>query len=140
MMNAAAGPSSPARKRRHEAARQARAWPGPAPHRRAFGYRRGPRHRPGPLERRRNERSRLAAARQRTSRRSPSPRQTGDQMKFLLQVRFNGADTVIGELPAQEQQKVTAEFETIRRSPGVLDGNQLQTAGTAATVRMDGGQ
>jgi hypothetical protein len=61
-------------------------------------------------------------------------------MKFLLQVRFNGADTVIGELPAGEQQKVTAEFEAIRRSPGVLDGNQLQAAGTAATVRVDGGQ
>jgi hypothetical protein len=61
-------------------------------------------------------------------------------MKFLLQVRFNGADSVIGELPAPERQKVTAEFETIRRSSGVLDGNQLQTAGTAATVRMDGGQ
>jgi hypothetical protein len=61
-------------------------------------------------------------------------------MKFLLQVRFNGADTMIGELPAGEQQKVAAEFEAIRQSPGVLDGNQLQAAGTAATVRMDGGQ
>jgi len=61
-------------------------------------------------------------------------------MKFLLQVRFNGAGHVIGELPAGEQQKVTAEFEAIRQSPGVLDGNQLQAAGTAATVRMDGGQ
>jgi hypothetical protein len=61
-------------------------------------------------------------------------------MKFLLQVRFNGADNVIGELPAGEQQQVTAEFEAIRRSSGVLDGNQLQAAGTAATVRMDGGQ
>ena len=49
-------------------------------------------------------------------------------MKFLLQVRFNGADTVIGGLPAGEQQKVTAEFEAIRQSPGVLDGNQLQAA------------
>jgi hypothetical protein len=61
-------------------------------------------------------------------------------MKFLLQVRFNGADTMIGELPAGEQQKVTAEFEEIRQSSGVLDGNQLQAAGTAAIVRMDGGQ
>ena len=61
-------------------------------------------------------------------------------MKFLLQVRFNGADTVIGELSAQEQQKVTAEFEAIRRALGVLDGNQLQTPSTAATVRMDSGQ
>jgi hypothetical protein len=61
-------------------------------------------------------------------------------MKFLLQVRFNGADNVIGELPAGEQQKVTAEFESIRRSPGVLDGHQLHAAGMAATVRMDDGQ
>ena len=28
-------------------------------------------------------------------------------MKFLLQVRFNGAGHVIGELPAGEQQKVS---------------------------------
>ncbi len=61
-------------------------------------------------------------------------------MKFMLQIRFNGADKAIGGLPAGEQEKVTAEFEAIRRSPGVLDGNQLQAAGTAATVRVDGGQ
>ena len=61
-------------------------------------------------------------------------------MKFLLQVRFNGADTVIGRLSAEEQENVRTEFEAIRQSPGVLDGNQLQAAGTAATVRMDGGQ
>ena len=61
-------------------------------------------------------------------------------MKYMLQVRFNGADTVIGRLPAEEQQNVRAEFEAIRQSPGVLDGNQLQAARTAATVRVDGGQ
>ena len=61
-------------------------------------------------------------------------------MKFMLQIRFNGAGKAIGGLPAGEQEKVTAEFEAIRRSPGVLDGNQLQAAGTAATVRVDGGQ
>src|ERR1700761_7793568 len=61
-------------------------------------------------------------------------------MKFLLQIRFNGAGTVIGKLPAGEQQRVTAELEAIRRSPGVLDGNQLQAAGTAAAVRVEGGQ
>ena len=60
-------------------------------------------------------------------------------MKFLLQVRFNGADKVVGALPAEEQKQVTGEFEAIRRSPGVLDGNQLQAAGTAATVRVDDG-
>jgi hypothetical protein len=61
-------------------------------------------------------------------------------MKFLLQVRFNGAATVIGELPAGEQQKVTAEFEAIRRSSGVLDANRLQAAGTAVTVRVEDGR
>ena len=61
-------------------------------------------------------------------------------MKFLLQVRFNGAGNVIGELPAEEQHEVTAEFEAIRQSPGVLHASQLQAAGTAVTVRVEGGQ
>jgi hypothetical protein len=61
-------------------------------------------------------------------------------MKFLLQVRFNGADKVIGGLPAAEQRKVTAEFEAVRRSPGVLDGNQLKAASEAVTVRVKDGQ
>ena len=60
-------------------------------------------------------------------------------MKFLLQVRFNGADKVIGALTAEEQKKVTGEFEAIRQSPGVLDGNQLQAASEAATVRVKDG-
>jgi hypothetical protein len=63
-----------------------------------------------------------------------------DLMKFLLQVRFNGADKVIGALPAAEQMKVTGEFEAIRQSAGVLDGNQLQAASEAATVRVTDGQ
>ena len=58
----------------------------------------------------------------------------------MLQVRFNDADKAIGALPAEEQKRVTGEFEAIRRSPGVLDGNQLQAAGTAATVHVDDGQ
>jgi hypothetical protein len=61
-------------------------------------------------------------------------------VKFMLQVRFNGADKAIGKLSAEDQEKVTAEFEEIRRSSGVLDGNQLQAASTAATVRADGRQ
>jgi hypothetical protein len=61
-------------------------------------------------------------------------------MKFLLQVRFNGADKVIGALPAAEQEEVTGEFEAIRQSPGVLDGNQLQAASEAATVHVKDGQ
>jgi hypothetical protein len=60
-------------------------------------------------------------------------------MKYMLQVRFNGAGTLIGRLPAEEQQQVTAEFEAIRKFPGVLDGNQLASAGSAATVRVNDG-
>ncbi len=59
-------------------------------------------------------------------------------MKFLLQVRFNGADKVIGALPAEEQKKVTGEFEAIRQSPGVLDGNQLQAAGEGGDGPREG--
>jgi hypothetical protein len=60
-------------------------------------------------------------------------------MKYMLQVRFNGAD-VIGRLPVQEREQVTTEFEEIGRSPGVLDGNQLQAAGEGVTVRVNGGE
>jgi hypothetical protein len=61
-------------------------------------------------------------------------------MKYMLQVRFNGADAVIGRLSAEEQQNVHAEFEAIRQSSGVLDGNQLQAASAATTIRVSGGQ
>lgn len=61
-------------------------------------------------------------------------------MKFMVQIRFNGADKAIQALSAEEQEKVTAEFEEIRRSSGVLEGNQLQAADTATTVRIHGGQ
>ena len=61
-------------------------------------------------------------------------------MRYMLQVRFNGADNLIGRLPAEEQQKVTAEFLAIRKASGVLDGNQLSAASTAATVRVNDGR
>jgi hypothetical protein len=61
-------------------------------------------------------------------------------MKYMLQVRFNGTDAVIGGLPAGEQEKVTAEFQAIRQVPGVLDGNQFHPASAATTVRMDDGR
>ena len=61
-------------------------------------------------------------------------------MKFLLQVRFNGADAVIGGLSAGEQQKVTAEFIAVRQAPGVLDGSQLLAVGEGSTVRVRDGQ
>jgi hypothetical protein len=61
-------------------------------------------------------------------------------MKWMLQVRFNGADIAINELPTREQQAIFAEFEAVGQLPGVLQGNQLQPATTATTVRMCDGQ
>jgi hypothetical protein len=61
-------------------------------------------------------------------------------MKYMIQVRFNGADAVIHGLPADEQDKITAEFQTVRKLSGVLDGNQLEAGSTAKTVRVHNGQ
>ena len=49
-------------------------------------------------------------------------------MKYLLQIRFDGADAVIRKLPAGEQEKITAEFIANRTSPGVLDGYYVYDA------------
>ena len=61
-------------------------------------------------------------------------------MKYMLQVRFNGAAIAIDRLPDGERQKVFAEFEAISEAPGVLDGNQLQPVGAGATVRVHDGE
>ena len=61
-------------------------------------------------------------------------------MKYMLQVRFNGADVAISNLPPDEQQVISAEFEAIGRLQGVLDGNQLQPLSTATTVHVNNGQ
>lgn len=61
-------------------------------------------------------------------------------MKYLLQVRFNGADAVIRGLSADVQDEITREFQAIRQFPGVLDGNQLESVATAKTVRVTDGQ
>jgi len=61
-------------------------------------------------------------------------------MKYLMQVRFNGADAVINELPTDEQLQLTAEFQAIRTLPGVLDGSQLETVTSAKTVHVHEGE
>jgi hypothetical protein len=61
-------------------------------------------------------------------------------MRYLIQVRFDGAGRVIRHLPADEQAKITAEFEAIRLLPGVLEANRLAAAETATTVRVDGAE
>ena len=61
-------------------------------------------------------------------------------MRYMLQVRFGAAAAAIAGLSDAERQKVFAEFEALRDLPGVLDGNQLQEVGTAATVRVHDGE
>jgi hypothetical protein len=61
-------------------------------------------------------------------------------MRYLMQIRFNGADAAIRALPEEDQIKVTAEFEAVRKLPGVLDGSQLDIPTTAKTVRVNGGE
>lgn len=61
-------------------------------------------------------------------------------MKYMLQIRFNGADIAISSLPPDEQQAIFTEFEAIGRLDGVLSGNQLQPLATATTVRVKNGQ
>ena len=61
-------------------------------------------------------------------------------MRHMLQVRFSNTAAAIAALSPQEQGKMAAEFQAILRSPGVLDGNQLQPADTAVTVRVQNGE
>lgn len=61
-------------------------------------------------------------------------------MKYMLQVRFNGAEERIRKLPPDEQQSIFAEFEALQRMPGVVDANQLQPTETASTVSVEGGR
>jgi hypothetical protein len=61
-------------------------------------------------------------------------------MKYMLQIRFNGAEAGLEELPEPEQQAIFAEYRAIGQAPGVLDGNELQPADTATTVSVRNGQ
>src|SRR5258708_670651 len=59
-------------------------------------------------------------------------------MKYMLQIRFNRAE--LEKLTTREQDAMVAEYIGISRLPGVLDGNQLQPAETATTVRVHDGE
>jgi hypothetical protein len=61
-------------------------------------------------------------------------------VKYILQIRFNGAQGELDKLPAHEQQVIFAEYMGISQLQGVLDGNQLQPAETAKTVRVHDGE
>jgi hypothetical protein len=56
-------------------------------------------------------------------------------MKYMIQVRFNGADVVIHALPTDEQTQITAEFQAVRTLPGVLDGSRAAPRRSRGTSR-----
>jgi hypothetical protein len=63
-----------------------------------------------------------------------------DYMKYLLQIYQGSSREEFERLPADEQQAIVEEYLAIRRSPGVIGGDQLQPVETATTVRVENGQ
>jgi catechol 2,3-dioxygenase-like lactoylglutathione lyase family enzyme len=61
-------------------------------------------------------------------------------MKYMLQIRSNGAPAELEKLTTREHEAISAEYTDIGRLPGVLDGNELQPAETATTVRVHDGE
>ena len=61
-------------------------------------------------------------------------------MKYMLQIRFSGALAELEKLTTPEQEALFAEYVGISRMRDVVDGNQLQPAATATTVRVHDGE
>jgi hypothetical protein len=61
-------------------------------------------------------------------------------MKYMLLINSSGAANEFEKLSEDERNAIVAEYMAISETPGVLDGNQLQPAETATTVRVDNGK
>ena len=57
-------------------------------------------------------------------------------MRYMLQVRFGDALAAQDALPPHEREAIFDAYRAIARTPGVLDGNQLEPPDTAQTVRV----
>lgn len=59
-------------------------------------------------------------------------------MRYMLQVRFNGADSAMGTLAPDRQRSIRTEFQGVQRLPGVIDAHRLQPATTTriAAIRF----
>ena len=60
-------------------------------------------------------------------------------MKYMLLIQSGGVEG-FDELPENEQNAIYGEYMAISEAPGVSDGNQLQPAETATTVRVQDGK
>ncbi|MGH3404711.1 MAG: YciI family protein [Streptosporangiaceae bacterium] len=57
-------------------------------------------------------------------------------MKYMIQIYLNDSMAQIAKLPEAEQELIYDEYRAISQAPGIIDGHQLQPAGTAVTVRV----
>jgi hypothetical protein len=61
-------------------------------------------------------------------------------MKYMLLIHRGDAKAEFDRLPEAEQKAIFGEYLAISEAPGVIDGNQLQPAETATTVRVEDGR
>jgi hypothetical protein len=61
-------------------------------------------------------------------------------MKYLLQIYPHQGPEEFERLSMDEQDALVAEYLAVSRSPGVVDGAQLQPVDTATTVRVANGE
>jgi hypothetical protein len=60
-------------------------------------------------------------------------------MQYMLLIHSGAAGDEFEKLPEDEQKAIFGEYMAISEAPGVKDGNQLQPADTATTVRVENG-
>ena len=61
-------------------------------------------------------------------------------MKYLLQIYSDTGPEEFARLSTEEQDTIVGEYLAVSRSPGVVDGHQLQPVETATTVRVRDGE
>ena len=61
-------------------------------------------------------------------------------MKYLLQIYPHLEPEEFERLSEDEREAIVDEYLAVSRSPGVVDGAQLQPADTATTVRVEDGE
>src|SRR5919198_6080472 len=66
----------------------------------------------------------------------PDDRRVRNAMRYMLQVYFNGAQARLEQLPDADRDAIVREYVAFFQTPEVKDGNQLQPAATATTVRV----
>ena len=61
-------------------------------------------------------------------------------MKYMLLINSGGESDRWESLSEEEQNAALGEYMEIQQEAGVIDGNQLQPAATATTVRVEDGR